>query len=442
MRKLIFPKCGSRVIRLGCLSLLFIVSCKKNSGGPIAAAAPTIFVNPQLTPPGGQATDAQSIVPVGGAFSVEAFDKLPACGDQNKGSLGYALAEKKFYVCDSAWKEVALESGSASASAKLVTRNSEEPPGENCKYGGKKVQSGIDADASGVLEDSEVGSTIYSCDGGIEGIAQKVFEKTFKSIGIVVSTYSHPFGCTSQAAGTGWMVSDDVAVTNQHVVESVQATSCFGLSGQSKLTGVKIYFPKTKFDADTLLRQGLPNYAGFSPSLEDFDEFNVTNVDRSPTANSNDKADLAFLQVSGTGRASLTLSTVGPTSVDSKTLRTADQVFSIGYSVVQGPRLSVGQVFDVETCEALMRALSGSDYQSTDCLNSLNVNAKSLMFSYFGYGDHGGSGSPIFDRFGDVVGVHTWGANAEDAPFNAAQSVTEVKRFLVQNRVWKGLMAP
>jgi len=41
-----------------------------------------------------------------------------------------------------------------------------EPPGANCTDGGTRVRTGVDANNDGVLEDSEVQSTVYICNGG------------------------------------------------------------------------------------------------------------------------------------------------------------------------------------------------------------------------------------------------------------------------------------
>jgi hypothetical protein len=48
-----------------------------------------------------------------------------------------------------------------------LTRTTKEAAGANCKYGGTKFQTGIDANNNGTLEDSEVTTTqtTYVCDG-------------------------------------------------------------------------------------------------------------------------------------------------------------------------------------------------------------------------------------------------------------------------------------
>jgi len=45
-----------------------------------------------------------------------------------------------------------------------IESNTTEPPGVNCTYGGIRIDSGIDADGSGTLEEDEITSTTYVCD--------------------------------------------------------------------------------------------------------------------------------------------------------------------------------------------------------------------------------------------------------------------------------------
>lgn len=52
-----------------------------------------------------------------------------------------------------------------------------EPAGSNCPDGGRRVSSGLDANANGQLDSAEVSSTAYVCDGGVGGtvlVAQQV----------------------------------------------------------------------------------------------------------------------------------------------------------------------------------------------------------------------------------------------------------------------------
>ncbi|HOB72184.1 MAG TPA: hypothetical protein PKM18_10430, partial [bacterium] len=48
---------------------------------------------------------------------------------------------------------------------------SDEPAGDNCVDGGKKIDSGIDTNGDGVLQENEIQSTDYVCNGeaGVDG---------------------------------------------------------------------------------------------------------------------------------------------------------------------------------------------------------------------------------------------------------------------------------
>lgn len=47
----------------------------------------------------------------------------------------------------------------------VILRTSTEPSGAHCPSGGLQVQTGVDDDGSGALDDAEVEATVYVCDG-------------------------------------------------------------------------------------------------------------------------------------------------------------------------------------------------------------------------------------------------------------------------------------
>lgn len=59
------------------------------------------------------------------------------------------------------------ESPPSAVEGKMVYRWNAEPPGEQCEQGGTAVQSGVDANANGLLDDAEVSQTTYTCHGSI-----------------------------------------------------------------------------------------------------------------------------------------------------------------------------------------------------------------------------------------------------------------------------------
>lgn len=73
--------------------------------------------------------------------------------DNGDGVLDPAEVDETNYVCNGA-------AGTSAAVAVVL-----EPPGANCANGGHAVQTGIDVNANGTLELSEVQHTVYVCDG-------------------------------------------------------------------------------------------------------------------------------------------------------------------------------------------------------------------------------------------------------------------------------------
>ncbi len=69
--------------------------------------------------------------------------------------------EKTFYLCNKTVEGI--------ISRLLISK---EPPGTQCEQGGIKIQSGLDYNANGDLDESEIESTAFLCDGedGINGI--------------------------------------------------------------------------------------------------------------------------------------------------------------------------------------------------------------------------------------------------------------------------------
>ncbi|MBZ4332144.1 hypothetical protein [Corallococcus sp. AS-1-12] len=54
------------------------------------------------------------------------------------------------------------------------TRVRPEPPGEHCEFGGDTVESGLDLDRDGVLDDAEVTLTDYVCDSSVANVLLRV----------------------------------------------------------------------------------------------------------------------------------------------------------------------------------------------------------------------------------------------------------------------------
>jgi hypothetical protein len=73
------------------------------------------------------------------------------------GTLDPDEEESVSFVCDGAPGE--------DGTTGTAVRTSSEPPGPNCINGGTRIETGTDANADGVLADSEVSQTSFACDG-------------------------------------------------------------------------------------------------------------------------------------------------------------------------------------------------------------------------------------------------------------------------------------
>jgi hypothetical protein len=87
----------------------------------------------------------------------------------------------------------------------------------------------------------------------------------------------------------------------------------------------------------------------------------------------------------------------------------------------------------MQTCDEWQKADYGETDTTAACA-SYHLAPSDRRFLFFGYGDHGGSGSPVFDRLGNVIGVFTWGNGSSGTSFDAAQFAERVQHFLAQGR--------
>lgn len=445
------------------------------------------------------AGSGDSSVKTSNAFSVPNIGLAPKCDAEHANMLAFAVDERRLYVCDRGqW--LAVDLLAKDGDSKLLLQQTSEGSGENCRYGGRKAESGIDRNNDKTLGADEGTSSIFICEPNIDAVARNIFKQFVHSIALVIVEADVP-SCTVPdqvtrrpvSAGTGWVVAPDVVVTNYHVADRVAAAPfpCFPLptftmtppsptpgdsesppppepigpqppqgslsiAVRSRLpelfatdegTGgpdylamtIKVYFPKSSIGVDTLLRQGLPHYAGFVPSPEDFDVVEVIKVDRNPgeVADKTKRMDLALLQIPPTTRAPLIVSGSNPASENAATLRVPDEIFHIGYDLTVGPRLASGKIFQMQSCKGWTRGVSGIG--SDDCETEGIAGNENILFSFFGYGDHGGSGSPIFDRFGKVTGILTFGSSASQSTYVVGQSSYDIARWLALPRQWGDL---
>ena len=85
----------------------------------------------------------------------------------------------------------------------------DEPPSSNCQAGGKKIESGFDRDADGVLGTDEVSSTSYACNRD-DGSANAIVTVTTEPAGSNCSTGGHKILAGIDANTNGNLDADEV----------------------------------------------------------------------------------------------------------------------------------------------------------------------------------------------------------------------------------------
>ncbi len=104
-----------------------------------------------------------------------------------------------------------------------LVRQADEPPGENCEHGGQALMSGLDLDDDGYLDDEEVTTTSYLCNGdqGEPG-APGVFDVTEVPPGGECASGGMEISTGTDLNGNGTLDPDEVTATQ---------TICYGEGG-------------------------------------------------------------------------------------------------------------------------------------------------------------------------------------------------------------------
>lgn len=397
------------------------------------------------------------------AIFVATGSLVPECTQVLSGQIAYFEAEAAFKYCaGTSWDIVDLkgpkgDGGLPGGTGPVMVSSLAEPAGANCFYGGRKYSIGADADASGTLDSAEITGSFNHCESSISSIASDVFSKYVYSIGLVEAIYRYTGTCygvfkthESSATGTAWAFSSDTFVTNAHVARSTLSEDCNGdgvNETQFTLAEIKLFLPKTSIPISTW-RSSSPLYSATNSNQTDYDVFSVTQVDRRPseaTAPSlpQDIADAMFLKVVGHGRTSLPVSTTQQDAPTSQSIRIGEELFIIGHPQGRSPTMSVGSLMSTQSCAEWY--VTDSSFigafmtEGEFCRRYSSVPASRRMI-LSNYSDHGLSGGPVFNRFGEVVGIETWGSLAdEQADFSAVQQIAYVRPWLQMTRVWSGL---
>ncbi|GAA0732776.1 hypothetical protein GCM10009430_46260 [Aquimarina litoralis] len=108
-----------------------------------------------------------------------------------------------------------------------LTKITNEPAGTNCENGGLKIDSGLDTNANGTLDETEISATAYICN-GING-NNSLTKITSEPAGI---------NCTSG----GLKVDSGIDINNNGILDEVEVSTtayiCNGLDGSNSLTKI------------------------------------------------------------------------------------------------------------------------------------------------------------------------------------------------------------
>jgi len=158
--------------------------------------------------------------------------------DDGDGVLDAEEVDDTTYVCNGA--------DGASGTETLVSV-SDEPPGDNCPYGGERVDSGPDTDGSGTLDADEVTASSYVCNGtdGSSGAAA------------LVSTATEPAGDNCADGGVAVSVGTDDDGDGVLDAEEVDTVSyvCDGADGGTTVASTVVagdYIISNSLDAELL----------------------------------------------------------------------------------------------------------------------------------------------------------------------------------------------
>jgi hypothetical protein len=398
------------------------------------------------------------------AIFVAAGTAAPECTSVLAKQIAYFESEAAFKYCTGiAWQIVDLRGPKGdpgpSGSSPILISSTPEPAGTNCFYSGEKYSLGPDTDSSGALDADEISGFFYHCESSIAKTANDLMATYVHSIGLIKAIYRITGNCYSfndthelTATGTAWAYSGDTFVTNAHVAEPYIKEDC-NFDGTDDtvfpLTEIKVYLPKTSITADTWMTRGA-RYSPTDPSQTEYDAFSVTQLDRRASTatspvNPTDIADAMFLKVPGHGRTPLPVSSASQDNPTSQSVRIGENLVMIAHPAGRSTTMSTGTMMSIQTCSewwltdnSLFSLLSS---KTEFCKTFHNVpESRRLIVS--NYSEHGSSGGPVLNRFGEVIGVETWGSIAyEESDYSAVQQIAYVRPWLLMTREWSSVLS-
>ncbi len=221
---------------IGIVLVVGLVSCQKggSSGG---GAGPNVEADKKDEGTKGGSTDDGSEIAI-----VNLTADLGACNNSRRGKSYYVLAEKKFRYCADTdqWDVIDLKgsdgtSGAAGKNSLVLT--TPEAAGGNCAAGGQKIQSGLDQNSNGQLDANEVTATSFACNGaaGSAGAAGRpsLVAVTSESSGANCASGGNKVRSGLDANGSGVLDDSEVQSTSFVCNGHVGAQGVAGAAGAS-----------------------------------------------------------------------------------------------------------------------------------------------------------------------------------------------------------------
>lgn len=190
--------------------------CNGADGAAGAAGVETVFGIPVAIP-----TDDERC-PSGGT---EVFYGQDADGS---GSLEEGEQAGSVVACNGDTGAAGSDGAGGADGADTIVVITPEPPGDNCTYGGDRIEIGVDADGSGVLEAGESTATEYVCSGFDVGAATApipltigtpypgtidIFGQSYYSFTTGNLLTDHTISLTATSSDLAWFLFSDAAQT-------------------------------------------------------------------------------------------------------------------------------------------------------------------------------------------------------------------------------------
>lgn len=424
--------------------------------GPLSDAAGT---QAAATDPASPATQSSTQT----AIYVAAGTPEPECTQAIVRQIAYFESESAFKYCTGkVWQTVDLRgpSGQPGNSSPILVTSTPEPAGANCFYGGEKFSLGNDSNSNNTLDEAEATGSFFRCDNAISKGADNILQSYLYSIGLVRSTYRFTGLCNGvsktherDSSGTAWAYDFETFVTNAHVATSTTKEDCDsdGLNETTfYLAEIKIYLPKTSIPLSTWLTKG-PTYSPTHASQTEYDVLTVTSLDRRAAAAASpavptDIADAMLLKVPSHGRAPIPVSTASQDSPGTQSVRIGEQLVLIAHPAARSSTMSIGSLMSMQSCAEWWQTdsslLSIFFTENEFCKRYHSVSSSRRMITSM-YAEHGSSGGPVFNRFGNVTGMETWGSIANEVhDYGAVQQIAYVRPWLQMAREWSNVATP